>query len=515
MRWRAFERGTILRLGAAVVLAGAVAGAQAPDWPRERAPSPLPARAVNFPSYQMQTLPNGLEVIAVLHHEQPLVSMRLLVRAGSASDPPGHAGLANLTASLLDQGTTTSSAIELNDTIDFIGGLAGAGAGSDVSFVNMVVMKDSFDRGLDMLSDMARYPAFADAELERQRQQLLSSLQVSFEDPGFIANAVFGRLVYGFHPYGLPRSGTPETIAAIARDDVAAFHRTHFAPNNAILAIVGDVTAADAFAAARRVFGDWERRDIPGGTATDPPNPTRRVVVVNKPDAVQTEIRVGHLGIARSHPDYMAVNLAIRILGGEGSNRLHQVLRTRRGLTYGAEAELNTMKTGGDFVAITNTRSSATAEVLGLIVDEFWRLQRERVNDRELADAKAYLSGSFPLTIETPNAIAMQILNVLFYGLPVSELQNFRARVNAVTPDDIQRAARIYLKPDRLAVVLVGNAAAFGSDLRGVGFGAFETVDIDNLDLNAVDLKRPVRRVAQRRQDTHTAGGAPVGRPGS
>src|SRR5438552_165339 len=164
----------------------------------------------------------------------------------------------------------------------------------------------------------------------------------------------------------------------------------------------------------------------------------------------------------------MAVNLAIRILGGEGSNRLHQVLRTARGLTYGAQADMDTLKQSGDFEAETNTRSEATAEVLRLIVDEFWRLQRERVSERELADAKAYITGSFPLTIETPNAIATQILNVLFYGLPVSELQSFRERVNAVTPDDIQRVARAYLQPDRLSIVLVGNATAFQGQLRGI-----------------------------------------------
>src|SRR5881397_3945273 len=172
---------------------------------------------------------------------------------------------------------------------------------------------------------------------------------------------------------------------------------------------------------------------------------------------------------------FMAVNLAIRILGGEGSNRLHQVLRTARGLTYGAQANFDTFKDTGDFEAETNTRTAATGEVLRLIVDEFWRLQRDRVSERELADAKAYLTGSFPLTIETPNAIAMQIVNVLFYGLPLEQLQTFRDRVNAVTVDDIQRVAREFLRPDRLSVVLVGNAAAFASQLNGVGFGTYET----------------------------------------
>jgi zinc protease len=471
-------------------LCGLVVSAQT-RLPSERPPRPLPARDVTFPPYQLRTLPNGLQVVVVLHHEQPVVSMRLLVSGGgSALDPKGRTGLAHLAASLLDQGTTTKSARELNDAIDFLGGAMGAGAGTDLSFVTMVVMKDSFETGLRMLSDVARRPAFASEEIDRQRQQVLSGLRVSFEDPEFVADAVFDRLVYGFHPYGLPQTGTPETIATITRDDLLAFHKRAFMANNAILAVVGDVTAEEAFDGATRVFGDWERREVAAEKFIEPPSPTRRVIVVNKPDAVQTEIRVGHLGVQRNHPDYMALNLAIRILGGEGSNRLHQVLRTERGLTYGAQADMGALKGSGDFKAETNTRSEATGEVLRLIVDQFWRLQRDRVSERELSDAKAYLTGSFPLTIETPGAIATQVLNVLFYGLPVEQLQTFRERVNAVTTDDIQRVARSYLTPDRLSVVLVGNASAFVSQLGGVGFGTFETVELENLDLTSADFKR-------------------------
>lgn len=478
---------------ACVVSLGLSASIASAQWPKELPPAPLAAREVKFPPYELRTLPNGLQVVAVLHHEQPVVSMRLIVRAGSALDPKDKLGLARLAASLLDQGTTTLDARRLNDEIDFIGGAIGAGAGTDLTFVNTIVMKDSFEAGLRMLSDIVRQPAFAPEEIERQRQQMLSSLQVSFEDPEFIADAVFNRLVYGFHPYGLPESGTPQTLAAITRDDLLAFHRQNFVPNNAILAIVGDLTTEEAMGAVTRILGDWQRRDVPLRTIVPPPDPTRRVIVVNKPDAVQTEIRAGHIGIRRNHPDYMPLNLAIRILGGEGANRLHQVLRTERGLTYGAQADMDTLKDAGDFEAETNTRSEATGEVVRLMIDEFLRLQRERVGDRELADAKAYLTGSFPLTIETPDAIATQVLNVLFYGLPVEELQSFRERVNAVGPGDVARVAREYLKPDRLSLVLVGNAAAFTSQLRAIGLGTYELIEMEQLDLTAADFKRASR----------------------
>jgi zinc protease len=472
-----------------ILMIASVGSAQTRDWPSERPPRSLPARDIKFPPYEIQTLPNGLQVVAVLHHEQPVVSLRMIVGTGSASDPKGKLGLARLLASLLDQGTTTQSARQMNDAIDSIGGAMGAGAASDLSFVNMIVMKDSFEPGLRMLADMVQRPAFAPEEIDRQRQQSLSFLKVSLDDPEYLANAVFDRLVYGFNGYGMPDSGTPATMAGITRNDLVAFHQQHFAPNNAIMAIVGDVTAAEAFDTVKKVFGDWKPREVTRERFVEPPSSTRRVIVIDKPDAVQTEIRVGNLGIPRNHSDYMALNLAIRILGGEGSNRLHQVLRTERGLTYGAQADMNTRKESGDIAAETNTRSDATGEVVRLIVDEMWRLQRERVSEAELAAAKAYLTGSFPLTIETPDSIALQVLNVMFYGLPLEQLQTFRERVNRVTVDDIERVARFYLKPDAVSVVLVGNASVFAPQLKGVGFARYETIPVEDLDLLTADFK--------------------------
>jgi zinc protease len=307
---------------------------------------------------------------------------------------------------------------------------------------------------------------------------------------------LFDRLVYGFHPYGLPGSGTPETLMSITQDDLRQFHRQYFVPNNMILAIVGDVTGEEAFAQAERVFGKWPRGEVPPWKPIDPPPPTRRLIIVDKSDLVQTEIRVGQLAIPRKHPDYLAWDLTVKILGGEGANRLHRVLRSERGLTYGAEANSQAMKQAGDFVAETNTRTETTGEALRLTVEEFAKLQRQRVFERELADAQAYLAGSFPLTIETPNDIATIVMNALFYELPLEEISTFRERVQAITPDDIQRVARQYIKPDRLSIVLVGNAQGFVSQLRGVGFTDFEIIPIEQLDLMSATLKKEPRRAS-------------------
>jgi zinc protease len=496
----------VLALGFGIWVLGftASAAAQAKDWPSEQPPGPLAAHEVTFPPYEIRTLANGMRVVAVLHHEQPAVSIRLLVGAGSAQDPKGKGGVANLTASLLDQGTTTRSAQEIADQIDFIGGDLGTGAATDLSFVNGVVMKDSFQTGMDLIADIARNPAFAPEEIARQKDQILSSIRVNADDPGYIADVVLDRLVYGFHPYGLPGTGTEDSLSSLTREDLQAFHRQYFVPNNMILAIVGDVTSDEAFAAAERVFGNWPRGTVPPATSVDLSQPARRIVIVDKPDAVQTSIRVGQLAIPRKHPDYMAWDLAVKILGGEGANRLHQVLRAQYGLTYGAEANAEARKDAGDVVAETDTRTDTTGQALRLMVDEFSRLVRERVGQRELADAQAYLAGSFPLTIETPDQIATQVLNVLFYDLPISEIGSFRERVLAVTPDDIQRMARQYVKPDRLSIVLVGNARAFASQLIELGFGAYEVIPVDQLDLMAPNLKRDRRSPPTQRRGSVT-----------
>jgi zinc protease len=472
-----------------ILAIAAAASAQVVDWPTERPPGALPARQVNFPPYQVRTLPNGLQVVAVSHHEQPAVSIRLIIRAGGAQEPPAKPGVAYLAASLLDQGTTSRNAEAIASTIDSIGGAIGAGAGSDLTFVNAAVMKDSLGVGLDLVSELARQPAFAPEEIERQRQQILSGLKVSYDDPDYLAGVVFDRLVYGFHPYGKPDSGTPESIAAITRADLVEFHNRWFAPNNAILAIVGDVTAEEAFAGAQRAFGSWQRLELPIVKAEEPPAPTRRVVIVDRPGAAQTEIRVGNIALARRHPDYLALDVATKILGGEGGNRLHRVLRSERGLTYGASADLNALKDTGNIVAETDTRSEKTAEALRLIVEEIARLQRQRVSNRELEDAQEYLTGSFPLTIETPSAIALQILNAVFYGLDLNDLQTYRERVNVITVDDIQHVAQQYLRPDRLSIVLVGDASVFAKDLPGVGFEQVERIPITELDLASPDLR--------------------------
>lgn len=487
---RRLARGLMGSALAVALAAAAPAAAQATQWPVERPPGPLAARMVDFPPYEIKTLSNGLQVLVVLHHEQPSVSFRLLVKAGAVQEPAARPGVAGFVAALLDQGTATKSAGDIATLIDSAGGLIGVSSGNELTFINGAVIKDRTDLALGLAAEMAQQPSFAVEEIERQRQQAMSSLQVSYDDPDYLADVVFDRLVFGGHPYG--RAVTPEAVAQITRDDLVAFHRTWFVPNNALLAIVGDLTADEAFAAAEKAFGGWARRDIPEVTVADPPAAARRVVVIDRPGSAQTEIRAGHLGVPRTVKDYVAIDLMVRILGGEGANRLFGVLRSDRGLTYGASAALNTYRRSGDIVAETDTRTEVTGEALRLMVDEIARLQREPVSGGELRGAQEFLGGNFPLTIETPAAIAAQVISHLFYGLDLQEIETYLPRVNAVTPDDILRVAKEVLRPEQLTIVLVGDASVFASQLRGAGFPEFERIPVSQLDLSSPTLRRPV-----------------------
>ena len=483
------------RMGAAAAIIALCVGAgvavSAQQWPKSSLPPPLPARSVAFPPYEIRTLPNGLQVVVVLHHEQPSVTFRLLIRAGAMQEPADKPGVASFVASLLNQGTSSRSAGEIADAIESAGGSLGTGSGNELSFINGVVIKDQVDLLLGLVADMVEHPAFAPDEIDRQRRQMLSSLQVSYDDPDYLADLVLDRLVFGAHPYGRPSDGTPESVGRITRDDLVNFERTWFVPNNALLAVVGDLTSDEAFAAVDRAFGTWARRNVPAVAPVDPPTPARRVIVIDRPGSAQTEIRIGQLGVPRTHPDYLPFDLAVRILGGEGANRLFGVLRTDRGLTYGASADVRAYKNAGLIVAETDTRSPATAQALRLMVDEYARLQHEPVDARELRGAQDFVSGNFPLSIETPSSIAEQVLSRLFYGQDPKELETYRDRVDRVSVADISRVTRELLKPDQLAIVLVGDASAFVGDLKTLGFGEFERIPIAQLDLNSLTLKRP------------------------
>lgn len=453
-------------------------------------PVPQPMRELRFPAFTDQTLPNGLRLIAIERHTEPEVSLRLQLPAGKLYEPAGKAGLARATADLLTQGTASRTAPQIAAAIDGVGGTLDAGAAADFAFVSAEVTSDQLDLALDLLADLVLHPSFPAAEIERWRRQSLSSLELQRANPAYLADSAFQRLVFGAYPYGFPATGTPESVRGLTRDDLAAFHRAHYLPDGAILAVVGDFRPAAALAGVERVFGGWAR-----GAAPRPPTlellaePRRRVVVIDKPDAVQTQIRIGQAALAYTDPDFFTAAVYGTVLGGSSSGRLFREIRIKRGLAYGAYCRFGEQLVSGSFSAATSTKTASTVEALRLALDEIAGMGRAPVPAVELDEAKTYLNGAFPLEIESAGAVAARVLTALGYGLDRGFLDGYRDRISAVTAADVQRFAAGRMHPERMVVVLVGNAAAFGPDLAKQ-LGPFATIPAAELDPLAPDLRR-------------------------
>ncbi len=426
---------------------------------------------IKLPPIQKVTLDNGLTVIVIEHHELPVVAFRLILKSGSASDPAGRGGTADLTAGLLRKGTKTRSATRIAEEIDFVGGRLGAGSGLDATYATCQVLTKHFDVGLDLLSDIILNPTFKEDEIERLRKQTLSAIAEGKQDPSSVADEKFSQFLFGDHPYGRPSEGTEESVPAITREDILDFHRTYYVPNNAILAVVGDVESKDVLAKVKAKFGRWSSGDVSQPVvATPPPVEGYQILLVDKPDLTQTYVCMGHLGIERKNPDYFPIRVMNYILGGGGfASRLVDEVRSKRGLTYDVGCRFDANKLGGAYQINTFTRNDSTAAAIAAIIDQIKRIRTEGVTDKELEDTKSFYSGYFPLQFETPSQIATQILDVELYDLGEDYIQNYREKINAVTKEDVLRVAQKYLDPDNLKLVVVSKADDVKASLEPLG----------------------------------------------
>jgi zinc protease len=455
---------------------------------RQNPPSPQILDKVNFPPYQARTLDNGLRVFALEHPEQPVLSIQLIIGAGGVNDPADMPGLATFTTDLLDTGTTTRSSQEIAETIDAAGGSISTRAAREGIIVTASVLKDSTDLAFELMTDIVMNPAFAPDEIERLRQQAGSGMMASLQDPDFLADSSFIRALYGTHPYAHPADGTMESITEISRDDIVQYHQTYFAPNASALAIAGAVTSEEAFQLATRWFGDWERRDVPGVDLSElPPVAGRRIIVVDDPNSVQTEIRIGQTTVSRKDADYFPILVASYVLGGQ-SGRLMDSLRVERGLTYGAYETIIPRKGPGALYAVTETRTEKTVEAVQLILGEIDRLRSDQVPEDELEQVKAFLVGSFPLTIETPGDLGSRLANLAVYDLGAEYLATYRDRLSSVSAADVARVAQ-NIRTDDVLIVLVGKAEEFLEELAALG--SVEVIPLQMLDLNSPTLRNP------------------------
>jgi zinc protease len=478
-----------LALALGLAVAGATAQTQA-GTPKQTPPPPQPAKDIRFPAFEQKTLGSGLRVVVVEQHETPAVSVQLMVHAGKAYGSPAKAGIAAATADLLREGTQTRSAQQIAETIDSVGGTLFTGATADTAVAVTTVTSDQIDLALELLADMVLRPTFPAEEIERWRRQTLGSLQVQQESAPYLANAAFERVVFGDHPYGLPETGTPESVQGITRDDLIAFHRERWAPNGAILAVVGDIQPADAFSKVERAFGSWAKGKDPGVPKLQTVTPEKpRVLVIDKPDAVQTEIRAGHVGRAYTDPDFFNSQVYNSVLGMGGSARLFQEIRRKRGLSYGAGSTFFRAYEPGFFRASTFTKTETTADALGVLLDVVRGMAESPVPAEELESRTTFLTGAFPFEIETPQGIAGKVLEAMKYGLGREYLESYRDRLAAVTAPQVQDFARRRIRLEHGWIVLVGNASAFREALEKK-VGPVEVIPYKEVDLLRADLRK-------------------------
>lgn len=446
---------------------------------RTAAPPPGPSRPYHFPRVERKTLENGLEILVAENHNAPLIALRLLVRSGADRDRPELAGLASMTSELLDEGAGDRDAIRLAEDLGLLGASLGAGVDWDASYVTLGTLSRNFDRALEIFADVACRPMFPPAALERVRSERLMELLQQREEPAAIAGKRFSNLLYGGGTYGNPAIGTPDSVSRMGIDDVLRFYARHFLPNNAAVVVAGDVAAGAAIDRIARLFSDWKRGPEPESPAISPaPLESSRIYLVDRPTAVQSEIRVGHVGVPRSCEDYFPLTVMNALLGGVFNSRINLNLRERHGYTYGARSVFAFRRQAGPFVVSAPVRNEVTTESLSEVLHELRQIRTGEVERRELEDTKNYLAGVFPATVQSSSDIAGRLLDMELYDLPHDYFDRYRENIGAVNAGDVARVARKYIDPDRVLIVIVGNAAQIREPLGTLAMPMHD-IDVD------------------------------------
>jgi zinc protease len=469
-----------------LLLAAAVHAQQVTSPPPPAAPRPM-----NLPKPVEKTLANGLRVIVISKHDVPLVSARLMVKAGSEEDPAGMAGLAKLTASLVTQGTKTRSAEQIARGVEALGATLAADAGWDESDIDLSVMSTNFMKAMEFMADVARNPSFRAEEIDRLRAQSIDSVRVALQEPRLLARFVAARVVFQDTPYGHIVGGTPESLEAIGRENIVNFHSRYYRPENAVLVVAGDVKAPDVFTTAEKLLGTWKRRDSVTVTLKrtgENKAPEPRVVVIDMPEAGQAAVVVTRRGLSRVDPSYYPALVTNSILGGGYSARLNQEIRIKRGLSYGASSFFEMRRDAGPFIAATQTKNESAAEVAGIIVDELNRLGNLDVVEAEMTPRKAVLIGGFGRSLETSGGMVDRVSALALYGLPLEEVNRYIPGVQKVTAANVRQFASSNLLGSSASIVIVGDAKLFIEPLRKRFPGA-EVVPVAELNLNAATLR--------------------------
>lgn len=454
--------------------------AQKPD--RTAPPKPGPTPEFHMGGIDHMTLANGLRVVFVEKHQVPLVQMNLIVRAGSLNDPEGKLGLASMTSTLMMDGAGGRDALQLADAIDYLGARIGVAAGQHTFGVTLHTPVSKLDSALTLFADVILRPAFNKSDLERRKKERLTTLLQWRDEPRALATVAFNSTLYtSKHPYGENTIGTEESIRSFTDSDLRSFHAGWFRPNNATLIVVGDISGNGLRMRLANLFSQWEKGPIPQ-TTTPPIGQVkeRQVYLVDKPGAAQSEIRIGCVGVPRTTQDYFPLVVMNTILGGSFSSRLNQNLRELHGYTYGAGSMFDFRPLAGPFRAYAAVQTAKTDSALIEFMAELTAI-REPVSDVELERAKNYVALSYPADFQSIASVAVQLEDLVIYGLPDDYIDNYTKRILAVTKDDVVRVAKTYLDPKKMAIIVVGDKKEIQAGIEALHLGPWHEYTIDQL----------------------------------
>ncbi len=426
---------------------------------------------VTLPAYEEHTLDNGLRVFIMETREVPLVTVRLLVPVGSALDIPGKEGIANLTARMLLKGAGGRTAEEIAEYIEGMGGNLEAEANRDYTLVTGDFMSRDLGKALDILGDVILRPDFPDVEHEREKSIVAAEIIGIRENPYYFTTGLFVEELAGDHPYAHPVEGSEESLGALTRDDVVSFHGDFYSPQGAILAVVGDVEAKKAMKMIEKELGGWKGSEVDRTLPKleERPFGGRKVIIIDKPDVTQSQIRIGNIAVPRNTPYYFQLDVANNVLGGGFTSRLMKEIRVVRGLSYGARSVLQQLEAGGLFFVVTYTKNETLREAIDVALEELGKIRDIPVGDEELESNERYISGLFPFRLETNGHLAYWLTDLAFYGLDRSFVEDYRSRIDAVTSAEVQEVAQEYFHKDDCMIMLLTNYDAVKDQLEGLG----------------------------------------------
>lgn len=417
-----------------------------------------------MPPAQKITTPNSVAVILSEEHSLPFVTLKLLLEAGSSKDPPGEGGLSFITARALLLGTQQRTATQINEELDSLGIVLDASPGRDFIVLNLRVLKKDLDKGIQLLFEVLLRPTFPEDEVRREIVKTMAEIQAEEDDPGSVGEKAFRKALFNDSPYGHPVEGTRESLARLTRDSVQRFYSTHYSPEKAIIAVVGDIGIDEVRTKILPCIGTWQARSVPQVPYKASYEKGPKTITIDR-QITQANIIMGHKGVSRGNPDYYALSVMNYILGsGMFSSRLMKEIRDKRGLAYSVGSLFEAGKHPGSFQVILQTKNTSAREAISLAIKEIERIRSGPVSGKELEEARKYLIGSFPLRLDSQARLAGFFIQTEYYGLGLDYPQKYPVLIGSVSAEDVLRVAKKYLHPESIITVIVGNIKAVSPD---------------------------------------------------